>query len=645
MVFAAALVASPAFAQLSGVPRSLPFQGRLLDQNGAPVQNVVDMTFRIYDSLNGGSELWRETQTAVPVNQGVFRVELGQTVAFPATLFDGTVRYLGIQVGNDLEMVPRFAITSQAYAHLASIARDVPGADITPRSVTVNGIPVIDANGRWVGDPTNLVGPQGPTGPPGPQGATGPVGPQGPQGDTGPQGPQGAAGATGPAGPQGPQGDTGPQGPQGPAGATGPQGPQGPVGNTGPQGPQGPAGTSPFVQVGNDVYYDIGRVAVGHQAPLYRVHIEDATAAIGGYARTQAGSSTGLYGRSDGILGIGVFGTSAALLAKGVEGTSTGGSAYGVRGNATGSGSWGVYGNNTGGNGFAVYGNSAGSGSFGYGVFGISRVDQVSYGVFGDAASTTGNSFGVRGAAFATSATADAYGVYGAAAGATPTTGKRYGVYGTAAVATNSWALFAAGDSGGTGVKHFVQPHPSDPSRVVQFICLEGNESGTYFRGKTRAVDGKAEIPIPEEWRLVTDADAVTVQLTPIRSLAHLAVFEQTRDRITVLASEDCEFNYFVNGVRRGFTEYQPYDENAYFRPEVRGVPFGAQYPDALRRILVENGTLNDDYTPNERTATRLGWHLVDPQQVPIRQRWWLEPSERDRLVRLAEERIVRGGE
>ena len=44
--------------------------------------------------------------------------------------------------------------------------------------------------------------------------------------------------------------------------------------------------------------------------------------------------------------------------------------------------------------------------------------------------------------------------------------------------------------------------------------------------------------------------------------------------------------------------------------------PSGARtavYKEGLRRILVENGILNPDFTPNEATAAKLGWKLVDP--------------------------------
>ena len=40
------------------------------------------------------------------------------------------------------------------------------------------------------------------------------------------------------------------------------------------------------------------------------------------------------------------------------------------------------------------------------------------------------------------------------------------------------------------GIKSFVQPHPADASKEIRFVCLEGNESGTYFRGSGRVVGG-----------------------------------------------------------------------------------------------------------------------------------------------------------
>ena len=96
------------------------------------------------------------------------------------------------------------------------------------------------------------------------------------------------------------------------------------------------------------------------------------------------------------------------------------------------------------------------------------------------------------------------------------------------------------------------------------------------------------------------------------QSRARIWVKEKTLDRIVVLGDMDAEFDYFVNGVRKGFAEIDLVRENHGWVPEYRDRPFGTQYPEALRRILVENGTLNPDFTPNKKTAARMGWELRD---------------------------------
>lgn len=70
-------------------------------------------------------------------------------------------------------------------------------------NIAINGTPVIDASGNWVGNPTGLVGPMGP------MGLQGTAGPQGSPGFNGLNGTDGAPGTQGPPGPQGAQGPQG----------------------------------------------------------------------------------------------------------------------------------------------------------------------------------------------------------------------------------------------------------------------------------------------------------------------------------------------------------------------------------------------------------------------------------------------------
>ncbi|MEL6904455.1 MAG: VCBS repeat-containing protein [Planctomycetota bacterium] len=197
------------------------------------------------------------------------------------------------------------------------------------------------------------------------------------------------------------------------------------------------------------------------------------------------------------------------------------------------------------------------------------------------------------------------------------------GVYGRVST-TAGWGVFSEGNFGASGTKSFVQPHPSDASKQIQFVCLEGNESGTYFRGRTTLVGGRAVVQVPEDFRLVSESEDLTVQLTPMGKAQ--VWFERLDLETLVIGGDvDVEVHYTVNGVRRGYADYETIRENTGYRPTVRGEAYGTQYPDTIRELLVENGTLNADYTPNESTAATLGWTLqahegvsAAPSRAPV---------------------------
>src|SRR3990172_3435342 len=100
----------------AAVPQTINFQGYLTNPGGVPVNTTVDITFKVYDVLSGGSPLWTETQT-VTVTTGVFNVTLGAITPLPGNLFDQQTRYLGITVAGDSgEMTPRQMLTSVGYS-------------------------------------------------------------------------------------------------------------------------------------------------------------------------------------------------------------------------------------------------------------------------------------------------------------------------------------------------------------------------------------------------------------------------------------------------------------------------------------------------------------------------------------------------
>ncbi|MEM8713800.1 MAG: hypothetical protein AAGG01_22895, partial [Planctomycetota bacterium] len=177
-------------------------------------------------------------------------------------------------------------------------------------------------------------------------------------------------------------------------------------------------------------------------------------------------------------------------------------------------------------------------------------------------------------------------------------------------------AVFAEGDTGATGTKSFIQPHPTDAAKQIKFVCLEGNESGTYFRGKTHLQAGGAVIEVPEDFRLVSESENLTVQITPMVN-ARVWVESYGLDRIVIGSTADIEVHYMVNGVRKGYGNLQTIERNTAYVPREAG-QFGRQYPQEIRDMLVENGTLNPDYTPNLETAARLGWSLdIQPAAQP----------------------------
>jgi hypothetical protein len=103
----------------------------------------------------------------ITLDNGYFSAQLGDTMPIPTTVFTGSVRYLGVKVATDPEMVPRQPLVSVPYAITAN---DAIG-DIHANTVSIGTTKVIDATGKWVGPNSGLVGPTGPTGATGATGA------------------------------------------------------------------------------------------------------------------------------------------------------------------------------------------------------------------------------------------------------------------------------------------------------------------------------------------------------------------------------------------------------------------------------------------------------------------------------------------
>ena len=274
-----------------------------------------------------------------------------------------------------------------------------------------------------------------------------------------------------------------------------------------------------------------------------------------------------------------------------------------------------------------VWGRSASSSDEARGVYGeaLATAGRI-YGVYGYEASSEDNSAGVRGIDYSGSPSGSSFapaGVRGESKsdvgvlGVSQTLGVGGVLLDTAGGELSAGFLGFTSDTGvyylnglaGTGTKSFVEPHPTDPSKAIRYVCLEGPEAGTYFRGTDQTNHGTAVIQVPESFRLVSDAEGLTVQLTPVGAAATMYVVSQDLNQIVVRSSRDVKFHYMVNGVRKAYPHWDAIQENErFFVPGSASDKLPVYLSEEERGRLIRNGTYNADGTVNMETAERVGW-------------------------------------
>ncbi|HRY30048.1 MAG TPA: hypothetical protein P5079_08455, partial [Elusimicrobiota bacterium] len=149
--FARLLVVSVLIAQLAtgawaDAPGVLNYQGKLTNQDGSPITATPTMEFRIYDASTGGTLLYTYGSLTVPVDNGVFNVQIGSNTAvsggaIPKTVFQGgTDRWLEIVVAGET-LSPRERLTAAPYA-LAVATNSVGANEIVNGSVAIGDLNV-----------------------------------------------------------------------------------------------------------------------------------------------------------------------------------------------------------------------------------------------------------------------------------------------------------------------------------------------------------------------------------------------------------------------------------------------------------------------------------------------------------------------
>jgi len=170
------------------------------------------------------------------------------------------------------------------------------------------------------------------------------------------------------------------------------------------------------------------------------------------------------------------------------------------------------------------------------------------------------------------------------------------------------------GDYAGPSPSITIDAHPTDASAVIGYISLTGNEAGTYFRGTAQTAGREFVIDVPEDFRMVTDPEGLTVQLTPVGAPATMYVVSEDMNQIVVHSSKDVRFHYLVQGIRLGYTGYNPMQKSmdyAIFLPQTPDGKMQSAWPEYIKQRLIANGTYNPDGTINMQTAERVGWAKI----------------------------------
>ncbi len=122
VVLAGALsLASTAWAQAPGV---LYFEGYLEDAQGTPVNDHLDLHFRLYDVQDAEASVWDEARPGVVATEGRFGVYLGTTNELSGALFAAGPMWVGVRVGDDDELRPRQQVAGVPYSLYAERAHE-----------------------------------------------------------------------------------------------------------------------------------------------------------------------------------------------------------------------------------------------------------------------------------------------------------------------------------------------------------------------------------------------------------------------------------------------------------------------------------------------------------------------------------------
>jgi len=142
------------------VPQTINFQAAVNDANGMPVTDSRIIEFRIYDSLNGGTQLWSEILYNVQITDGIFSEELGSLTSFPESLFDYVELYITFVMGGE-EMNPRQKLHAVPYALRAQNSQNASNADFaafSDEAMSIGGLTSLDIVAQDYNGDSSIIG-------------------------------------------------------------------------------------------------------------------------------------------------------------------------------------------------------------------------------------------------------------------------------------------------------------------------------------------------------------------------------------------------------------------------------------------------------------------------------------------------------
>jgi hypothetical protein len=132
LAMALGLVCLLSMTAAADVPSVISYQGRLTDAAGAPLDDVTDIMFFIYDDTLGTTMLWNESHAGVVVSNGLFTVLLGSFTPLNASFFNGDILGLKIRIGSSMldgfiPLVTTAYAFRAVHADTATYALSAPG--------------------------------------------------------------------------------------------------------------------------------------------------------------------------------------------------------------------------------------------------------------------------------------------------------------------------------------------------------------------------------------------------------------------------------------------------------------------------------------------------------------------------------------